>query len=274
MDLRHEDKRITSKKLNSFQDSDMKKNSKIKFTMDTDWLFNGTIDSEEKEYILLGFFQKLNKSLEDMKLYPMFTELSLHLGNIQTLLSQNKILYTDKKLTSFDEELLITDLKTRDIPEMNDKELEEYHKILRSSQPKLLDYFNIVKAFWSVVYESIDVNTRKNKTNINSKKGFFYYIKGEELYFWEYVTRRVNNSEYVTKTTIKLLFQEDKKNLTISEILNRFENKDKVNKLPIFEIICNDIFPFEETLVPLFKRKLMSYINQKSKTFKKENHGI
>lgn len=73
----------------------MTRKNKIKF-MDTDWLFNGIIDSEQKQYILLDYFQKLNKDLEQMKVYPMFTELSLHLGNIQTLINQDKILYSEK----------------------------------------------------------------------------------------------------------------------------------------------------------------------------------
>jgi hypothetical protein len=255
----------------------MEKLPKIKFMMDTDWMFKGTIDSEHKEYILLNYFQKLNNSLEEMKLYPMFTELSLHLGNVQSLLSHHKILYTDKKLVSPDEEILITDLKYKDIPEMTDEQRIEFQKILKMAQPKLLDYFNIVKAFWSVVYDSIDIVTRKNKDNINSKKGFFFYVKGEEVYFWEYTIRKVKNSEYVTKSTIKLLYKENKEKLTISEVLSRFDNKEKVSKYPVFEMVCNDMFPFEETLIPLFKRKLMSQINQRSKKFKTtniKNYGI
>ena len=42
-------------------------------------------------------------------------------------------------------------------------------------------------------------------------------------------------------------------------------------------MVCNDMFPFEETLIPLFKRKLMSQINQRSKKFKTtniKNYGI
>ena len=74
--------------------------------MNTDWIFNGTIDAEQKEYVLLGYFQKMNKNLEEMKIYPMFTELSIHLGNIQTLINTNKILYTEKKFTTNDDELL------------------------------------------------------------------------------------------------------------------------------------------------------------------------
>ena len=69
---------------------DKLRNKKVSFIMNTDWIFDGVLDSEQKQYVLLDYFQKMNKYLEDMKIYPMFIELSLHLGNIQTLLTQNK----------------------------------------------------------------------------------------------------------------------------------------------------------------------------------------
>ena len=83
--------------------------------MDTDWIFQGEIDSEQKNYVLLSYFQKLNKDLEQIKMYPMFTELSLHLGNLQTLLNRNQILYIEKKLKSNGDEIYLSDLKVKDI---------------------------------------------------------------------------------------------------------------------------------------------------------------
>ena len=108
--------------------------------MDTDWLFNGIIDSEQKQYILLSYFQKLNSNLEEMKVYPMFTELSLHLGNLQTLLNRNQILYIDKKIKMNGDEIYISDLKVRDIPQLTVEEFAEYQKILRDSHSKIFDY--------------------------------------------------------------------------------------------------------------------------------------
>jgi len=84
--------------------------------MDTNWIFDGVIDAELKQYVLLGYFQKLNKQLEEMKVYPMFTEITLHLANVQNIIKNNKILYTDKTLTSLDDELTFKDLKTKDLP--------------------------------------------------------------------------------------------------------------------------------------------------------------
>jgi succinate dehydrogenase flavin-adding protein (antitoxin of CptAB toxin-antitoxin module) len=143
------------------------------FIMDTDWIFQGILDSEQKEYVLLNYFQKLNEHLEEMRVYPMFIELSLHLGNIQTLLTRNQMLYTDKKFDTPDDEIVLSDLKVKDIPTMNEEEFDEYRKILKYSQPKLFDYFNITKSVWSIVYDSITVNIRKTRKILKIKLVFF-----------------------------------------------------------------------------------------------------
>lgn len=239
--------------------------------MDTDWLFEGILDAEQKQYVLLDYFQKMNKHLERMEVYPMFIELSLHLGNVQTLLNQNKILYTERQLTSNDDELIFSDLKVKDIPVLDDEEIVEYHKILRTIQPQLYDYFNYAKSIWSIVYDSIDVIIKKNKTNLNSKSGFFYYKTETSLYIWKYTTKKVYKSNNQTKTTLSAIYYGEQLDLTMPEILSKFSKtyeKNKESDYPIFEVLCNDIFPLEETLVPIFKRKILSYINQQVKVKK------
>jgi hypothetical protein len=207
-----------------------------------------------------------------MEVYPMFIELSLHLGNMQTLLTQNKILYTDRKLTSNDDELVLSDLKVKDIPVLDDEELVEYHKILKNSQPQLYDYFNFAKSIWSIVYDSIEVVVKKNKNNLQSKSGFFSYKTEEKLYIWQYTTRKVYKTKGQTKTSLKLIFEGQQDNLTISQIISTFSKtyeKNNENTYPVFEVFCSDMFPLEQTLVPIFKRKILSYIHQSEKVVRK-----
>ena len=249
-----------------------RRNKKVKFIMDTDWLFEGILDAEQKQYVLLDYFQKMNKHLERMEVYPMFIELSLHLGNVQTLINKNKILYTDRQLTSNDDELILSDLKVKDIPVLDDEEIVEYHKILHTIQPQLHDYFNYAKSIWSIVYDSIDVIIKKNKTNLDSKSGFFYYKTETYLYIWKYTIKKVYKSNNQTKTTLDVIYYGEKLDLTMPEILSKFSKtyeKNKESDYPVFEVQCSDIFPLEETLVPIFKRKILSHINQNVKITRK-----
>lgn len=257
--------------------STKKPKKKFDFIMDTDWLFHGVLDAEQKQYVLLNYFQKLNKYFEEMKIYPMFIELSLHLGNIQTLINSNKILYTEKKFSTNDDELLLSDLKVKDIPVLATEEVDEYKKILKNSQPQLYDYFNFAKSLWTVVYESIDLKVKKNRSNIKSKSGFFYYKNDDVLYIWQYTTKKVYKTNNQTKTHLKQIYKGEEKELTVEKIISMFSktyDKNNEKTYPIFEVSCSNMFPLKETLLPIFKRKILSYINQqKERTVNSENYA-
>lgn len=240
------------------------KKHKMEFLMETDWLFQGILDAEQKEYVLLSYFQKLNKRLDEMKVYPMFTELSLHLGNIQTLITRNQLLYTKKKFSATDEEITLNDLETKEIPQLNENEFTEYQKILQYSQPKLLDYFQIAKALWTMAYDSIEVYVKRNKTNISAKSGFFYFERNDKVYIYQYLTKNKNK---VPTSQLKEIYVGEK-NLTIIKLISKFSGnykKDKQHLLPVFEVKGNEIFPLEETLLPIFKRKVLNIVVQSKK---------
>jgi hypothetical protein len=223
--------------------------NKLKFVMDTDWIFDGVIDAELKQYVLLGYFQKLNKQLEEMKVYPMFTEITLHLANVQNIIKNNKILYTDKKLTSYDDELTFIDLKTKDLPPLKVSELNELKIILEYSLSKLQDYFDIIKSIWTIVYDTIEIVSIYNEDNLTSKKGYFYTKSNQIIKIWEYNIRKYKG--YNTFNIEEKL--ED-------DLLKHIHSID--NKLPSFYLHCEKDIPMEETLIPLFKRKVMSYVLQ------------
>jgi hypothetical protein len=60
--------------------------------MKTDWLFQEPIDLEHKQYVLLDYLQKLDKNLNNLKLYPQFQEISLHLASINLLIEKGQYL--------------------------------------------------------------------------------------------------------------------------------------------------------------------------------------
>lgn len=221
----------------------------------------------------MGYFQKLNKYLEEIKLYPMFIELSIHLGNVQTLLTQNKILTTNRKILGPDDELILTDLQALEPPVFSDEEREEFKKILSNTQPKLFDYFNIVKAIWTLVFDSITIKIKRNTDNLNSKSGFFYFKVEDEIYLWRYDIKRIKKGNGQNKTNVKLLYQGDGEDLTIIQLLSKFSKtyKTKGEKiLPVFEVTSTQNFPIYETLVPVTKRKIMSLIYQSIRVEKME----
>ena len=73
------------------------------------------------------------------------------------------------------------------------------------------------------------------------------------------------------------MYKGDCEDLTITQLISKFSKtyKDKKEKdYPIFEIMCNQIFPLNETMLPLFKRKVSTIINQTVKDRKLLENGV
>lgn len=245
-----------------------KKNKNL-FKMQTDWIFKSPIDFEHKQYILLDFLKYCDKKIDKFELYPLYTELSVHLANLQSISSEFKMIYFERKLESVDDEVLLSDLKFKPIQILNEEDLTEYDKILKYSGQKILDYFNIVKALWTLVYDSISVKIVKNERSISELTGYFYYIDNGEKRIWKYIIDKKDNLTIDNKVYIRELIKlnNDK---SVEDIIYETEN---VKKMPIFELLITNNFPLQNTLLPIFKRKVLNYIIQTT-TIKKLKNGI
>lgn len=243
----------------------MARRKKIEFLLNTDWMFEKPIDREYKEYKLLSYFQKMGEKLDNLELYPGFIELSLHLMNVQALMRDQKILYTDKKLTNIDDELLVKDLKVKEIPKLSEEEQKEFISILSYSAPRIMEYFNIAKSVWTIVFDSLDIKVKRNRKNIIHPKGFFYFIDHEKKhYVWEYSIKKQTKNNPQQMTNVKLIYNDDINDFTISKIINNFSTYTIEDKKtgPIFHMSSTKVFPVDETLLPMFKRRIAGLISQ------------
>jgi hypothetical protein len=162
----------------------------------------------------------------------------------------------------------MSDLEMGEVPNMSEEETEEFKKIIKNVQPKMFDYFNIVKTIWTLVYDSLTINIKRNRNNLKLKSGFFYYKDDTKIYIWRYDIKKVKNSFNQTKTKVKLVYEGGEDDLTIVQLISKFSPTYKVNKeknLPIFEILSTQKFPIDETIMPVAKRKIVSLINQSAK---------
>jgi hypothetical protein len=222
----------------------------------------------------------MGEKLDKMELYPGFIELSLHLANVQTLIKDKKIIYTNKKFATVDDELLVKDLKVRDVPEMSEEEYQEFIKILSYSAPRMFEYFGIAKSVWELVFDSVNLKVRKNTKNILSLKGYFYHTdeKTKKWYIWEYEKKPAAKGSPENIMVVNLIYSDVKNDLTIPKIVSTFSrwNVDGGTKMPVVEMLSKGDFPINETLLPLFKRKLISYIDQKQliENYKKKKEEL
>lgn len=243
--------------------------NKVKFIMETDWLFQDPIDFEHKRYLLLAYFKKIDELLLQNKIYPTFIELSLHLASLQTLIKEKVILSTNKTFLSCDDEVLLKELTAKSIPELNGVEKEEVDKIIKHSTNQFLDYFSVVKSYWATIYESIDMTIKRNRKYLTKPKGYIVYTHTNHthIHVWEYEINELapNIDEYNIK--INLIYEGNKKELTLNKVIETYSSftEKEVKTAPVFDFKSTKEYPIDETLLPLFKRRLMAHIYQSKK---------
>jgi hypothetical protein len=93
----------------------------------------------------------------------------------------------------------------------------------------------------------------------------FYYRKTEnKVYVWEYqIKKRRKNT--TNRTILNKIYENTPEDTTLSSIIetnSSFNKYDYYKTLPIFEMQCNQDFPMEQTVIPIMKRKITSYVYQ------------
>jgi len=121
----------------------------------------------------------------------------------------------------------------------------------------MLDYFNVAKSIWTIVYDLTDIKPKINKKHIKNKLGYFYYVNDTTLNIWEYKLSSSLDGE--KQLQVIEIYSGDKLDLTIKEIIYNICNR-AIGHRPIIEMINKQLLPINETLLPIFKRKLQTFI--------------
>ena len=244
--------------------------------MNTDWVFQEPIDFEHKQYVLLDFLQKMDKQLQNLKLYPNFQQISLHLASINLITEKGQYLTLTRVLKAPDDEILISDLLVNGLPLFTKEEILEIYKVCLYSNDRIKDFFNQAKALWDVANDSISIEPIQNPKNIEPKEGLFFIKDNGLTYLYEFTIKLIKKGAVDTKCVIKkvCICEEDSFEEKLSEVkksLIKNINDPKIYKnLIVFKVHHTEQFPFKETLLPISKRKVMNYMIQ-SKLIKNKN---
>ena len=241
------------------------KKEKSLFKMGPEWIYTQPIDLEHKQYVLMDFLKHCDKKIDKFEVYPTYTELSIHLANLQSISSEFKTLYFEKKLFNVDDEILISDLKFKPVPIIDEKDYDEFTEIVKFSGQKVLDYFNMMKAVWNIVYDSISLKIIKNEKNVGELTGYFYsdFETGKKV--WKYQIEKKERLTIDSKMNV-ILVKPKEDNFVFDFDINK--------KLPIFELKAVYDFPLESSILPAFKRKILNYIIQKNTLKNLKRNGI
>ena len=242
----------------------MGRKKKIPFKLNPEWMFKEPIDFEYNKYTLLDYLKKCEENFDNLKIYPDFVELSLHIANLQSLIKENVLLLTNKTFHSCDDEILLKELYPKIPRKITEEEEIELEKTLRYSNVKLFDAFNLGKSIWTIAYDSVDVVIKKNKDNIVGAGFLVYYLKQDnQIFVWEYQIKKPKKDNY--KLFLNKIHEGPHKEETLDSIIETksvWKEIDLLKKLPVFEIKSDQNLPIEQTILPMAKRKILSQIFQ------------
>ena len=236
--------------------------------MNTDWIFQEPIDFEHKQYVLLDFLQKMDKQLQNLKLYPNFQQISLHLASVNLITEKGQYLTLTRALKDPDDEILISDLLANSLPLFTKEEILEIYKVCLFSNDRIKDFFNQAKALWDVANDSISIEPIQNPKNIEPKEGLFFIKDNGLTHLYEFTIKPIKKGVIETKCVIKkvCVCEEDnfeEKLLEVKRPLIKNINDPNIHKnLIVFKVHHTEQFPFKETLLPISKRKVMNYMIQ------------
>ena len=234
--------------------------------MKTNWIYTEPIDFEHKQYVLLDYYQKLEKEFDDLKLYPSFQDITLHLANINLAQSKLQYLTTKNPITQPDEEILISEIKYHSPKIKNEDDIEVINDVVKYSREKFTQLFMVGKSLWEIVNESISLKLVKNYEQLMTGNGYFKFLLNDTLYIYEFKIKggELHNQKcyineiYKGKVQGSYQLMVDNTSFTNPDITK----EDLVKLLPLFEITIDPRFPLEETTLPLIKRKITNYVMQ------------
>jgi hypothetical protein len=245
----------------------MGRKKKISFKLNPEWMLKEPVDFEFNKYTLLDYIQKCEERFNKLEIYPDFVELSLHLANIQSLVKENTLLLTKKKFESCDDEILLKELVPKKPRKLTKQEEDELDKTIKFSGNKLFDAFNIAKSIWNLAYDNLEISLKKGKNSLFGGLGYVYYFNKQinKVLVWEYNIKKPKGDNFNNKIYLNLIYEGEPGELTLTSIIETFSTFSNIegNKdLPIFEAKCSQSFPMEQTLIPILKRKIMTYVFQ------------
>ncbi len=237
--------------------------------LNENWITDDHIDFEYKKYILLAYLQEVSKNFDKELLYPFLRELIDHHKALVDLKHLQQ-----KMHKSFKEELVDLDLERLKLIYEKVSEdswmMEEVMRIIDFSIPKFEQYMEEGSRKFDQIAKSFKLRT----IGLESLRPFEGYLMLEDssddftkvyeyqLSFFERpdATYRGINMEFISeyRRTITTTYEAIK--IDVLKTYGKYSN-------PGTYLISTEMaLPFEETFLPIAKRKLMWYLGNTIRT--------
>lgn len=230
-----------------------------------DWLTQGLIDFEYKQYLLLAYLKTVNASFTRNELYPFLADLVFHYQNIISL-KESKSLLSD----AFPKELSIEQLDKfelgyRQLIE-DDAVMQQIEQIIGYALPKIKTALDD----GSYIYEYVESKCEISAIGVSplyAEEGYLFVTQPpeKETNIYRYSLSIFDGSrEQFRGLNTSFVETVDKKPFYTYERM-KLDLVGKYTDLPnpaTYLIVSKAQFPYAETLMPVAKRMFVKHISR------------
>jgi hypothetical protein len=229
------------------------------------WLTEGLIDFEFKQYQLLAYLQRVKKSFKQVELYPHLADLVFHYRNLKSI-SENKGLIRE----NFPKEISIESLKNLELSYKkivdDDAVMQEIEDIIAFALPQVKGSLDE----GSFIYEYVESQCEIAPVGLSSlyaNEGYMFITqppqKETEVYRYQ-ITFFQQSNETMRGIHTQHIFTEAR---TFSNTFEQIKLKliKQFTDLPnpsTYLITSKLKFPLNQTLMPVAKRLLVKHLSK------------
>lgn len=231
--------------------------------LNENWITDGLMDFEYKQYILLAYLKAVQESFEAHKLYPPLAEVIAHHRNLIRLKTQK-----EKMADGFPKKASRLDFKNKQLKYDSMIEDESFMQALQSiieyAIPKLEHKINEGIDIFETVEQQLEIEP-VGLSSIYTKEGYlfldldndpFLNVYGYQLSFFEKENEHFRSLEMTFVQRIRKSIGR-----TLEHIKVELNKQYKLFSNPsTFRVVSLMPFPFEETLLPVVKRSFVRYL--------------
>lgn len=228
------------------------------------WITDGMIDFEYKKYILLSYFQTVNKKFEKVELYPSLADLVFHYKNLISLKRNKEFLHDNfpQSLDGISHDKLA--LVYNSLSEDNEL-ISEIEDIMHFAEPLFKDSLDNGKEIYEHVESKCEVSPI-GLVPLYSDEGYLFINKPDEkeLPIYKYQVKIIESPDEKLRGVHISLLDRVTKNVGQTyeyikrQLIQRFKDLPNPATFLVNSEICA---PYSQTLEPIAKRMLVRYIS-------------
>ena len=235
-------------------------------SLSNNWITENRIDFEYKKYILLAYLQEVKKYFDETKLYPPLTEIVTHYENVIRFKEtrSNFIAQLPKLLNGID--MGNQKLNYESMMD-NDTILAEIESIIDFSIPQFLLHLEQGKDIFDFVEKALHIEPI-GVVPLQNKFGYLLIKSndsiGTRVYEYHVSVIEQPRERISSLKTNFIKSYEQSLSHTFHHIKSDILQEYKVYSNPaVFGIESDEVFPFDETILPVAKRLFLKLIQSK-----------